>query len=160
MVLDADRQLVIFKLADEEYGVDILDVHEINRAKDFEITRVPKTPRFIEGIISLRGDIIPVIDLRKRFGIAEKTLDEETMILVVNVGEKKVGMQVDGVKEVLTISKDNIEPPPEQIAGLDAKFIEGIGKYENRLLILLNLDLILNTSEKIVLEEFVQESAV
>lgn len=102
-------QLVSFVVENEEFGVDILKVQEIIRTVD--ITRVPKSPGFVEGVINLRGKIVPVIDLRKRFGIEKKPYDNETRIVVVELPDKVVGFLVDRVKEVIRVEKSVIEPP-------------------------------------------------
>ena len=139
-------QLVSFNLGDEEYGVDILRVQEINRM--VHITRVPKAPEFVEGVINLRGKVIPIVDLRKRFGLVAKPHDKNTRIIVVDIDGRTVGLIVDGVSEVLRFSMDTIEPPPPMVTGVDAEYIWGVGKLEDRLLILLDLSKVLANEEK------------
>ena len=139
-------QLVSFNLGDEEYGVDILRVQEINRM--VHITRVPKAPEFVEGVINLRGKVIPIVDLRKRFGLSVKPHDKNTRIIVVDIDGRTVGLIVDGVSEVLRFSMDTIEPPPPMVTGVDAEYIWGVGKLEDRLLILLDLSKVLANEEK------------
>lgn len=139
-------QLVSFNLGDEEYGVDILRVQEINRM--VHITRVPKAPEFVEGVINLRGKVIPIVDLRKRFGLCAKPHDKNTRIIVVDIDGRTVGLIVDGVSEVLRFSMDTIEPPPPMVTGVDAEYIWGVGKLEDRLLILLDLSKVLANEEK------------
>jgi purine-binding chemotaxis protein CheW len=131
-------QLVTFTIGDEEFGVDILKVREINRMMD--ITRVPKSPPFVEGVINLRGKVIPVINLRKRFAMETRESDKETRIIVVEVDTKTIGFIVDSVSEVLRIPADTVEPPPPFVADVDAEYISGVGKLEDRLLILLDLE--------------------
>jgi purine-binding chemotaxis protein CheW len=138
-------QLVTFKLGGEEYAVDILKVQEINRM--VEITTVPNTPAFIEGVINLRGKVIPVISLRKKFGLEAKTVDSQSRIMVVNVGAT-IGLVVDSVSEVLRLSADTVEPPPTMTSGIDSEFIKGIGKLEDRLLILLDIDKMIGKAEE------------
>lgn len=146
------RQLVSFRLADEEYGVEITKVQEIIRMQ--EITRVPQMPGFLEGVINLRGNVIPVIDLRKRFGMPAKDRDGETRIVVVNVEGRTIGVVVDSVAEVLRISSDQIEPPPSVVAGIGREYLLGVGKLaENRLLILLDLEKVLSGREKAALTD-------
>lgn len=142
---DSLIQLVSFTLDKEEFGIDILKVQEINRTPN--ITRVPNCPDFIEGVINLRGRIVPIIDLRKRFGMKTSEQSKDTRIIVVEVLSKVVGFIVDSVSEVLRIPHSVIDPPPALVAGIQAEFIEGIGKLENRLLILLNLEKILSSTE-------------
>lgn len=139
-------QLVSFKIADAEFGVDILRVQEINKMMD--LTIVPNTPSFIEGVVNLRGRIIPVLNLRTKLGLDAKEYDSETRIIVVELDDKTIGFIVDEVKEVLRIPKSITEPPPEIVAGVDSDYITAIGKLEDRLLILLDLTKILSNAEK------------
>jgi purine-binding chemotaxis protein CheW len=138
------RQLVTFRLGEEEYGVDILKVHEIDRMMD--ITEVPNAPSCIEGVINLRGKVIPVINLRKKFGLPPREADERTKIVVVDIGTS-AGMIVDSVSEVLRISSDIIEPPPAMAAGAGSEFILGVGKLKDRLLILLDIEKLLGVGD-------------
>ncbi|TLY20890.1 MAG: chemotaxis protein CheW [Nitrospirae bacterium] len=135
-------QLVTFNLGSEEFALDILLVQEINRR--VEITKVPKTPEFVEGVINLRGKIVPVLDLRKRFGLVGHEFTAQSRIIVVNIDNRVLGLLVDSVSEVLQIPAHTIEPPPPLVAGIDAAYIKGIGKFEDRLLILLDLGKILS----------------
>ena len=144
-----DIQLVIFKLANEDYGLPISKVQEINRM--VAVTRLPHTPDFMEGIINLRGRVIPVVDLRKRFGFTSREYQEDTRIMVVDISGQTVGLIVDAVHEVVRITGDNIEPAPPSFT-LDAQFVQGIGKMENRLVIMLDIDRILTSQENILLE--------
>ena len=138
-------QLVGFFLGEEEFGVDIQKIQEINRMVD--ITRVPNTSECVMGVINLRGKVVPVISLRERFGLAEKECDTSTRIVVVEIEGKIIGLLVDSVSEVLRIPASTIEPPPPIVAGINAEFIEGVGKLDNRLLILLDLDKLLYSKE-------------
>ncbi len=139
-------QLVGFMIAGEEFGVDILKVQEIIRP--LEITRVPNAPAFVEGVINLRGRIIPVIDLRKRFGLPAHTDDEAMRILVVELQDKVVGFVSDAVREVLRVEADVIEPAPDLAVGIDAHYIESVAKLKGRLVILLDMDAVLSVDEK------------
>jgi purine-binding chemotaxis protein CheW len=139
-------QLVSFVVENEEFGVDILKVQEIIRT--VEITRVPKSPDFVEGVINLRGKIVPVIDLRRRFGIDKKAHDNETRIIVVELPDKVVGFLVDKVKEVIRVEKSIIEAPPELTTNVDTNYITGVAKLQDRLLILLDLDRVLSNEEQ------------
>jgi len=138
-------QLVTFNIADDEFGVDILKVQEIIRT--MEITRVPRAPEFVEGVINLRGKVIPILSLRRRFGIEPLAFDKQTRIIVVDLAGMVVGFVVDGVSEVLRISAATVEPPPAIVAGVDAEYISGVGKLADRLLILLDLNRLLSTEE-------------
>jgi len=143
-----EEQLVSFKIENEEFGVNIEEVQEIIRLP--EITRVPQAPFFVEGVINLRGNVLPVIDLRKRFDLEATKKTNATRIVVTNVEGKTTGIIVDSVSEVLRLPKDSIEPPPPIIAGIEAKYLRGIGKLNEgkRLLILLNLKEILTVREE------------
>ncbi|MGX9365896.1 chemotaxis protein CheW [Desulfoplanes sp. PS50] len=144
-------QLVTFSIGEEEFGVEILKVQEIIRM--LEITRVPKAPDFVEGVINLRGKVIPVIDLRLRFGLTAKEHDKKTRIIVIEINQMIVGFVVDSVSEVLRIPAGTIEPPPPVISGLDSEYISGVGKLDDRLLIMLDLNRLLSKEEKSALGE-------
>lgn len=139
-------QLVGFQLGNEEYGIDILKVQEINRVTD--ITKIPQSPDFVEGVINLRGNIIPIIDLRKRFRMPEREHDRQTRIVVGEIDDRTVGFIVDAVSEVIRLPLNTVEPPPPIVSGGKAEYIKGVGKLEDRLLMLLDIDKILTGSEK------------
>lgn len=147
----AENQYVIFKLGDEEYGVDIIKVKEISEFK--KSTKVPNVPYFIDGIINLRGEIIPIINLNKRFNIDNKGVDSDTRIIVINLNDKNVGFIVDEASQVLRIEDKDIDPAPEIIAGVDRQYINGVGKIDDKIVILLDLEKILSDEEKEKLEE-------
>ncbi len=138
-------QFVICRIGQEEFAVDVLSVQEINRL--VEVTRVPKTPPFVEGVINLRGRIIPVLDLRRRFGLATSNQTMQTRIVVVSVQAKLVGFIVDSVVEVLRVPKTAIEPPPNVGSSAGAEFTQGVGRIDDRLLIVLDLNRLLMKSE-------------
>lgn len=144
-------QLVVFNLANEEYGVSITQVQEIIRQQ--ENTRIPGMPSFIDGVINLRGKIIPIIDLRDRFGLPKKEGDDRTRIVVVEVSTQTVGLVVDSVSEVLHLTEEAINALPPTMTNINAEFIKGVGKTERRLIILLELEKILSDLEKITLEK-------
>ncbi|WKZ31838.1 MAG: chemotaxis protein CheW [Thermodesulfobacteriota bacterium] len=139
-------QLVTFRLGKEEFSLDILRVQEIIR--HMELTRVPKTPDFVDGVINLRGKVIPVLDLRKRFGLGSDEMTNETRIIVVEVDDKTVGLKVDAVSEVLRLPADRVEAPPEMVTGVESEYIKGVGKLDGRLLILLDVEKVLSRNEK------------
>lgn len=139
-------QLVTFSISEEEFGVDILKVQEIIRT--MEITRVPRAPEFVEGVINLRGKVIPIIDLRRRFGLPTRDHDQHTRIIVIEISNMIVGFVVDSVSEVLRIPEGTVEPPPPVVSGLESEYISGVGKLEDRLLILLDLDRLLSSEEQ------------
>ncbi len=149
---DGILQLVTFHVGQEEFGVDILDVREINRLMD--ITRVPHAPSFVEGVINLRGQVIPIVDLRSRFGLEVATRDKNARIVVVELHDSVVGFLVDSVSEVLRVSRSVVEPPPAIVGAIDSDYIEGVVKLEDRLLILLDLQKLLNGGEARELQEF------
>ena len=146
--LDAKEvlQLVTFRLGKEEFSMDILKVQEIIRHMD--LTRVPRTPDFVDGVINLRGRVIPVLDLRKRFGLPEGEKTNETRIIVVDVDNRTVGLKVDAVSEVLRLPADTVEPPPSLVTGIESDYIKGVGKLDGRLIILLDVAKILTRTEK------------
>lgn len=146
-------QLVSFKIANEEFGVDILNVQEINKMT--AITKVPNAPDFVEGVINLRGRVIPIIDLRTRLKLEKKEPDKDTRIIVVEISGKTVGFIVDAVKEVLRIPISITEAPPELVTGIDSEFIRSVGKLEDRLLILIDLEKVLTDSDRLQLQKAV-----
>ncbi len=138
-------KVIVFRLQDEEYGVEVNQVRSIERLE--HITRVPRTPKFVKGVINLRGVVTPIINLRSRFGLDEIAYTESTRIIIVAVGELEVGLIVDSANDVIDIPVNAIEPPPEVVGGVEAAYLRGVAKLEKRLLILLNLDKVLNTEE-------------
>ena len=141
-----ELQLVSFTLGSEEFGVDIGMVQEIVRMPD--ITKVPRAPEFVEGVVNLRGKIIPVVDLRKRFLLPVTAATKSTRIIVATLGGRTVGMIVDTVSEVLRLDAASVEATPEMVASqIDSSFLKGIAKLEGRLLILLDLGLVLDTDQ-------------
>ncbi len=131
-------QLVSFSLKNEEYAVNILNVQEINRI--VEITMVPNSPDYVEGVINLRGKVIPVINLRKKFGFEEKEMDETSRIIIMDINGVTNGLIVDSVSEVLRIPSDVVEEAPPMASEMSSMYIKGIAKLENRLIILIDLD--------------------
>ena len=131
-------QLVGFKIGQEEFGINILAVQEI--IKIIDITKVPNASEYIEGVINLRGRIIPIVHLRKRLGMPVIEMDKNTRIIVVEISGKTIGFIVDEVQEVLRISTDITEKPPELVSGVDSDYIVSVAKLDDRLLILLDLE--------------------
>jgi len=134
-------QIVSFHLADEVFGVAITKVREIILMCN--ITQVPQTPHYVKGLINLRSTVIPVIDLRSLFGLAESDHGQQSRIMVMQVGSRTVGIIVDGVDEVLRISNKDIAPPPPTVSGLGNEYLEGLVRLEEQLLILLDIDKVL-----------------
>ena len=150
-------KVILFTLADEHYGVEVDKVRTIERM--MPLTRVPKTPPFVKGVINLRGVVIPVIDLRGRFNLPESDYTDNTRIIIVAVKDAskqmEVGLIVDSANDVIDIDSDRIEEPPELVGGIRAKYLRGVAKLkDDRLLVLINLEEVLNKSEIVQLEQF------
>ncbi|ABQ28562.1 chemotaxis protein CheW [Geotalea uraniireducens] len=142
-------QLVSFNLDHEEYGINVLKVREIIRM--LNVTRVPNTPYYVEGVINLRGKVIPIISLRKKFNLAEADHDKRTRIMVMEVGGELMGFIVDEVSEVLRISEKEIQPPPPVVSSnIDQECMSGVINQADRLLVLLNLEKMFSLDEKML----------
>lgn len=145
-----EQQLVVFELENEFYGINIAMVESIIKMQ--AITQLPQTPAYVMGVTNLRGSILPVIDLRARFALEMKEDTRQTRIIIVTMGNIKVGVVVDGVSEVLRVSEETIEPLPPLVNSVDSAFLKGIVRLENRLIILLELGRVLNLDEQKLLE--------
>lgn len=145
-------QIVSFSIGDEEFGLDILNVQEINRVTSF--TKIPESPDFVIGIVNLRGEIIPVIDMRTRLGIPSVPPDKDTRIIIVELDKTVIGFIVDKVNQVIRITRDAIEPPPQIMHLAKNKMVSAVVKLESRLLLLLDLDESLALNEKREIEQF------
>lgn len=145
-----EYQMVIFNLAQECYAVDIAAVESIIKIQ--AITKLPRAPQFVEGVINLRGKVLPILDLRKRFGLEAETADKDTRIVVVHLQALEVGMIVDSVSEVVSISSEVIEPPSPIVTTVDSSFIRGIAKAGQRLVILLDMARVLSQQEQASLQ--------
>ena len=143
-------QLISFAIGDEDYGIDIQTVKEVIRHR--EITRLPKAPEFVKGVINLRGDVIPIIDLRERFGMEQKEYTTMTRVIVVEVEGRSVGMVVDSVSHVIRIEDSEIVPPPPCVGKVSEEYLKGVGKVGEKLIVLLHITKILTTQEKIELD--------
>jgi purine-binding chemotaxis protein CheW len=139
-------QLVSFHVGGEEFGLEILKVQEIIRVQ--QLTRVPNSPQFVDGVINLRGKVIPVISLRKIFGLGEIAHDKQTRIVVAEVQGTVIGFMVDSVSEVLRVPAQTVEPPP-RLGKLKREYVSGVGKLDDRLLILLDVDRLMSDSEEV-----------
>jgi len=149
-----EQQLVVFSLDKEFYGLDIDSVEGIIKLQ--AITKMPNTPAYIEGVINLRGSVIPVIDLRKRFGLPTIETTPDTRIINVFLGSTKVGMIVDGVSEVIRIPDESVVPPPSMISSVDTAFIRAIAKVDERMITLLDLSQILNRDQQAIVEKIIE----
>ncbi len=145
------NQLISFAVGSEDYGMEILKVKEVIRAP--QLTRLPKAPSFVKGIINLRGDVIPIVDLRDKFGLENIEHTTRTRIIVVDVDGRHIGLVVDSASQVVRIPFDEIEPAPPIIGGLSTEYIRGVGKLDDRLIILLNIEHILSSTELSELEK-------
>ncbi|KAA8784651.1 chemotaxis protein CheW [Paenibacillus sp. RRE4] len=149
--MEEELKVIVFKLGTEEYGIEVDKVQTIERM--MPITRVPKTLSFVKGVINLRGVVIPVIDLRGRFSLAETEYTDQTRIVIVGVDDMQVGFIVDSANDVIDIKSSSIDTPPEVVGGVKARYLRGVAKLEDgRLLIMLNLNEVLNKSEIVQLE--------
>ena len=141
----ADIKLIVFQLHGKEYGISVDFVHGIEKVQ--KITRVPGTASFVKGVINLRGIVTPIIDLRKRFGLEETEYNDSTRVIIVAFDDIEVGLIVDAANDVIDISEGDIEPSPEMVGVESDEFVKGVVKVDNRLLILLDLEKILNKDQ-------------
>ena len=144
-------QLVTFRLGGEEFGLDVFAVHEILRYQ--EPTAVPRAPAFVEGVLDVRGTLVPVVDLRRRFELPQIAYGDDTRIVLVDFGGERLGLVVDEVTEVLRAPETAVSPPPRYVRGLAAEFVRGIVRLEGRLVVLLDIDRILSSEERIALQQ-------
>jgi len=152
------RQLISFSVGEEEYGLELLRVKEVIRMR--EITWLPKAPSFVKGIINLRGDVIPIIDLRDKFGLESREDTAQTRVIVVEIEGRLLGLVVDSASQVVRIAADQIDPPPPVPGGFSQELITGVGKIDDRLVILLNADSILTAGEKMALSSLDAATAI
>jgi len=149
----ANNEFLSFTLGKEEYGIDILKVQEI-RGYD-AVTVLANTPEFIKGVINLRGIIVPIVDMRIKFNLGNVTYDQLTVVIILNVAKRVVGMVVDGVSDVISLSSDQIKPAPEFGAALDTQYLMGLGTVDDRMLILVDIEKLMTSSDM----ELVNQSA-
>lgn len=147
-VVGERREYLTFRLGNEEYGTDILKVQEI-RGYD-AVTAIANAPSFIKGVINLRGTIVPIVDLRIKFNVGDAQYDQFTVVIILNIARRVVGIVVDAVSDVLTLEPGQIKPAPEFSSALNAQFIHGIGTVDQRMLILVDIELLM-TSEDMAL---------
>lgn len=152
-----EQQLIVFDLSTQAYGVDIGDVREILRLQ--EITKAPRTPALVEGIVNLRGRVVPVIDLRKRLELPTAGETRDNRVVVVNIGGRDVGVIVDAVTEVLRISTASVEPPSSVVTTAESEYLTGVAKLDDRLIAILDLDRVLSESELVSLEKCAVQAA-
>lgn len=143
--ISSDFKVIVFQLVDKEYGIPVNQVRYIEKID--HITRVPGTVPFVKGVINLRGVIIPIIDLRLRFGIEEVEYSDNTRVIIVAVDDKEVGLIVDAANDVIDIPSTSIEPAPEVVGTEEVAYIKGVAKMNRRLLILIDLQTVLDISD-------------
>lgn len=145
------QEFLVFTLGDEEYGIDILKVQEI-RGYD-QVTRIANTPAFIKGVTNLRGVIVPIIDLRVKFSQENVTYNDNTVVIVLNFSQRVVGIVVDGVSDVLSLTNEQIRPAPEFAVTLSTEYLTGLGSLGERMLILVDIEKLLSSEEMELVEE-------
>jgi purine-binding chemotaxis protein CheW len=138
-------EIVTFTLGDEEYGIDIQKVQEL-RGYD-TVTHIANAPAYIKGVVNLRGIIVPIIDMRIKFDLGEPTYDEFTVVIILNIGGRVVGMVVDSVSDVITLTPDQIKPAPEMGSAIDTDYLIGLGTLEERMLILVDIDRLMSSDD-------------
>lgn len=149
----ASRELLTFTLGGEEYGIDILKVQEI---RGYEaVTTIANAPEFIKGVINLRGIIVPIVDMRIKFRLGKVIYDETTVAIILNVANRVVGMVVDGVSDVITLKAEEIKPPPEFGAGLDVRYLRGLGTVDDRMIILVDIERLMSSRDMELVEHAV-----
>jgi purine-binding chemotaxis protein CheW len=139
------QEFLAFTLGKEEYGIDILKVQEIRGYET--VTRIANAPDFIKGVVNLRGIIVPIVDMRIKFNLGEPTYDQFTVVIILNVGGRVVGMVVDSVSDVTTLSPEQIKPAPEMGTALNTDYLIGLGTIDQRMLILVDIDRLMSSEE-------------
>ncbi len=145
------NEVLAFTLGQEEYGIDILKVQEI-RGYD-AVTKIANAPEFIKGVINLRGVIVPIVDMRIMFNLGEPGYDQFTVVIILNIGNRVVGMVVDSVSDVITLSAEQIKPAPQMGTTMKSDYLLGLGTIEERMLILVDIDLLMSSSEMGLIEK-------
>jgi purine-binding chemotaxis protein CheW len=146
----ASGEYLTFTLGAEEYGIDILKVQEI---RGYEaVTKIANAPPFIKGVINLRGVIVPIVDLRIKFNLDGETYDQFTVVIILNIGKRVMGVVVDGVSDVIQLSSDNLRPSPEFGSVLDTRYILGLGTVENRMIIVVDIERLMTSQEMSLVE--------
>ncbi len=151
-------QLVGFRLDDEDYAITITKIQEIILMKP--ITRLPQVPEYIEGLINLRGSVVPIVNLRKRFGLANREVDDATRTIVVNIRDKTVGCVVDAVTQVMRINRDQIQPPPLAVLAIAHDYISGLARLEDRLIIILDIERLFDDQSPVVSGQWTEKGVV
>jgi purine-binding chemotaxis protein CheW len=144
-VMAGHREFLTFTLGEEEYAIDILKVQEI-RGYD-AVTRIANTPDYIKGVINMRGVIVPVVDMRLKFHVGQAVYDQFTVMIILNLGERVVGMVVDGVSDVVALAPEQIRPAPEFGAAMDTQYIQGLASIDKRMAIVVDIEKLMTSSE-------------
>jgi purine-binding chemotaxis protein CheW len=147
----ASGEYLTFTLGEEEYGMDILKVQEI-RGYD-AVTKIANSPPFIKGVINLRGVIVPIVDLRIKFNLGQPTYDQFTVVIILNIGSRVMGIVVDGVSDVIQLNSDSLRPAPEFGSILDTRYILGLGTVEERMIIVVDIEKLMSSQEMALIEE-------
>lgn len=152
------QEYLLFRLGEEEYGIDILKVQEIRSYE--RVTRIANTPAFIRGVTNLRGVIVPVVDLRLRFDLESTEIDESTVVIVINLANRIVGIVVDGVSDVLALSAEQIRPAPDFSTTLSTEYLIGLGTVEEKMLILVDIERLLNSQDMALVEQIAENTHI
>ncbi|WP_072324894.1 chemotaxis protein CheW [Marinospirillum alkaliphilum] len=145
LVMAGHQEFLTFTLGEEEYAIDILKVQEI-RGYD-AVTRIANTPDYIKGVINMRGVIVPVVDMRLKFHVGQAVYDQFTVMIILNLGERVVGMVVDGVSDVVALAPEQIRPAPEFGAAMDTQYIQGLASIDKRMAIVVDIEKLMTSSE-------------
>jgi purine-binding chemotaxis protein CheW len=143
---DTNRlEFLTFTLGDEHYGLDIMKVKEIRGYEP--VTKIANAPSFIKGVLNLRGDIVPIVDLRLKFAVGEATYNEFTIVIMLHIGERIVGIVVDAVSDVINIGSEEVKPPPQFGVAFDSQYLHGLAPVNEQMVILLNIEKLISSSE-------------
>ena len=151
----AGMEYLSFVLGDAQYCIDILKVQEIRRYEP--PTRIANTPDFIKGVINLRGNIVPIVDLRVKFGLPEQRYDTQTVVIVLNVAKRTVGVVVDGVSDVIALKPSDVKPPPELGGALDTQYLQGLATVGEQMLILIDIERLISSRDMAIVDEAAAE---
>ncbi len=147
----AGNEFLAFTLGKEEYGIDILKVQEI---RGYEVvTRIANAPDFVKGVVNLRGIIVPIVDMRIKFNLGEPTYDQFTVVIILNIGGRVMGMVVDSVSDVITLSAEQVKPAPEMGTAFNSDYLIGLGTLDERMLILIDIDRLMSSAEMGLIEK-------
>lgn len=149
----AGHEFLAFTLGREEYGIDILKVQEIRGYE--QVTRIANAPDFVKGVVNLRGIIVPIVDMRIKFNLGEPTYDQFTVVIILNIGGRVMGMVVDSVSDVITLKADQVKPAPEMGTAFNTDYLIGLGTLDERMLILIDIDKLMSSAEMGLIEKIV-----